>query len=213
MCLPYSYAIWWAPGALHDTSTHPYVLVHAAKWSHSTSCSHIYFLSHTHTHTLSQTPTCSLLCFCPLVSFMVSSPACHLTLTLRLFMSWSTTICSWLLRPSWGTRLMEVTCLRPGTQPRLPPARRRWWEGQVLPEVSHAFELPCREEVLGGTSRVKICLSLAKDLPFSSAGCRKHLCWIQHNKSSPFSQLTWGILQVTRLFFPSDFGNSQDVKK
>lgn len=179
--------------------------------------SRLFSFSHTHIHTRVVTNPCVLppvfLSSYVLHGIFSCMPSHADTQAFYELVHLMLTICSWLLRPSWGTRLMEVTCLRPGTQPRLPPARSHWWEGQVLPEVSHAFELPCREEVLGGTSSLKICLSLAKDLPFSSAGCQKHLCWIQHNKSSPFSQLTWGIMQVTQLFFPSDFANSQDVKK
>lgn len=107
--LPHSYAIWCAPGTLGGSSTHQYVLVHAVRWSHSSSSSPISFLSHTPTcpqaHRLSQTRVCCLLCRCPLPSFSVPFPPRSLT------PADPAPVWLWVVRPSWGL------CLGPALAP------------------------------------------------------------------------------------------------
>lgn len=119
--LPSSYTIWCAPGTLHGSSTHQNVLVHAVKWSHSSSSSHTSVLSHTptctQTLTWAQSCTCCLLCLCPLTSFTLPSPMCSLPLALHELIhlrlspgfEWSDPLGAWL-----------------------PLVRRCWWWGQVL---------------------------------------------------------------------------------
>lgn len=109
--LPSSYAIWWAPGTLHGSSTHQYVLVHAVKWSHSSSSfSHLFSFSHTHVHTnthLATSPYVLSAPLCPRASFMVLQP--------HPGPPWAdpppALIRVWVVRPSWGL------CLGPALPP------------------------------------------------------------------------------------------------
>lgn len=200
--LPSSYAIWRAPGTLHGSSTHQYVLVHAVKWSHSSSSfSHLFSFSHTPVHTNTHTSSPALTCcrqrLCPRASFTEPSPSAA--------SPWHSMSSS---SPCSPLCLGAQTLV--GAVPRASLGSHQW-EGAGGKDRSWQGLLS-RGEVLGGTRGLKVWLPLVKDPAFSSARCQKHSLLDSHNRSSLFSHLLWGIMQVNQ-FFPSDFGSSQGVKK
>lgn len=180
--LPSSYTIWCAPGTLHGSSTRQNVLVHAMKWSHSSSSSHTSVLSHTptctQTLTWAQSCTCCLLGLCPLTSFTLPSPLCSLPLALH-------ELIHLLLSPGFGWS----GPLGLGSH---------WWEGAGGKDRSWQGPLSGGEVL----QRAQICWS--KILPVHQ------VVLDSPNTPSLFSHSAWGIMQVTH-FFPSDFGSSQDI--
>lgn len=161
--------------------------------------SHLLSFSHTHMHTNTHIVTNPYV----LSAVSLSSHVLHGAfpyVQLHTGTPWAdptpALVCFWVVRPLWGL------CLGPA----LAPTSEKMLVVRTGPGRGRSQR--------GGAGRYQkaqdLVASVQRSCLFVTWG-PKALVLDSHNRTSLFSCLTWGIMQVTQ-FFPSDFGSSQVIK-